>query len=159
MFRSLFAAALLISCGAVSAAEIVAMDLNFYSTGPISVKPVGKLPAGVALGKPIKYRNPNLKGLAFPVRIDLGKTKTVNIAFTVSGDGRICPSLTGHVTNARGKRTRQMKFKCTAFEFCDEPSPFKLPRVIEKWTNMMSRGVDVSDGETITVKATFAKAD
>ena len=159
MFKSLFAAALLIVCGAASAAEVVAMDLNLYSTGPISVKPVGKLPAGVTLGKPIKYRNPALKGLAFPVRIDLGKTKTVNIAFTVSGDARICPSLTGHVTNSRGKRVRQLKFKCVAFEFCDEPSTLKLPRVIEKWTNMLPRGIDATDGETITVKATFAKAE
>lgn len=158
MFKSLFVALLLVCCGAVSAAEIVALDLNFYSTGPISIKAVGKLPVGVTLGKPIKYRNPALKGLAFPIRIDLGKTKKIDIALTVSGDGRICPSLNGSVTGARGKRIRQLKFKCTALEFCDEPAA-QLPRVIEKWTNMLSRGIEVTDGETITVKASFEKAE
>ena len=159
MFKKLFAAALLVCGGAVSAAEVVALDLNFYSTGPISVKPVGKLPPGVTLGKPIKYRNPQLKGLAFPVRIDLGKTKKVDIKLTVSGDAKICPSLNGSVTGAKGKRIRQLKFKCTALEFCDEPSTLKLPRVIEKWTNMLPRGIEVTDGETITVKAAFEKAE
>ena len=159
MFKNLFAAVLLVCGGIVSAADVVVLDLNFYSTGPISVKAAGKLPAGVTLGKPVKYRNPELKGLAFPVRIDLGRTKKLDVALTVSGDGRICPSLTGRVMNARGKRIRQLKFTCTAFEFCDEPTPYKLPRVIEKWTNMLSRGIDVTDGETVTVKATFEKTE
>ena len=159
MFKNLFAAVLLVCGGVVSAAEIVSLDLNLYSTGPISVKAAGKLPSGVTLGKPIKYRNPQLKGLAFPVRIDLGKTRTVEISLVVSGDAKICPSLSGRVTGAKGKRIRQLKFKCTAFEFCDEPTPYKLPRVIEKWTNMLPRGIEVSDGEIITVKATFEKVE
>ena len=76
-----------------------------------------------------------------------------------SGSGRICPSLSGHTVNAKGRSTGQFVFKCTRFEFCDEPPAVKLPFVVGKWKNMLPRGIDVSDGETVTLKASFEKAE
>jgi len=161
MFRKFLAIALL-SVGAavcVRAAEIVSIDLNYYSEEPISVKPEGKLPNGVTMLKPIKFRDPKLKGLAFRIRVDIAEVQSVDLKFTVKGSGRICPSLSGYTTNAKGKAAGKFVYKCTALEFCDEPSAVKLPFVVKKWKNMLPKGIDVSDGETVTVKATFEKAD
>jgi len=161
MFRKLFTA-LLLSVGAavcLRAAEIVALDLNYYSEGPVSVKLEGKLPGGVTMAKPKKFRDPKLKGLAFRIRIDLAKAQSVDLKFTVTGSGRICPSLSGYTSNAKGNATGKFVYKCTAFEFCDEPAALKLPFVVKKWKNMLPKGIDVSDGETVTVKASFEKAD
>ena len=158
MFGKFFAALLLTGAAfCANAAEIVSIDLNYYSTGPISVKPVGKLPRGVTMTKPVKFRDPKLKGLAFRIRVDIAKAQSVDLKFVVTGSGRICPSLSGHNINARGKSTGQFVFKCTKLEFCDEPAAVKLPFTVEKWKNMLPRGIDVSDGETITLKASFEK--
>jgi len=161
MFGKLFAAALLAAGAAVCvrAAEIVSIDLNYYSTEPISVKVVGKLPKGVTMPKPIKFRDPKLKGLAFRIRVDLAKAQSIDLKFVVSGSGRICPSLSGYTSNAKGKASGKFVYKCTAFEFCDEPPAVKLPFTVVKWKNMLPRGVDVTDGETVTIKATFERAD
>ena len=51
MFKRFFAA-LLLAAGAslaASAAELVSLDLNYYSEGPISIKVDGKLPKGVTM--------------------------------------------------------------------------------------------------------------
>ena len=159
MFTKRFAALLFaaFAAAAVQAADFVALDLNFYSTERIAIRPVGKLPPGVTMPKPIRYRNPELKGLAFPIRINLERTRTIDLTLTVTGGGRICPSLNGFTANARGRRTGSATFRCVSLVFCDEPSTVKLPCVVRKWTNMLPRGIDVSDGETLTVRATFEK--
>jgi hypothetical protein len=160
MFRKFFAATLLAGAAlCAAAAEIISIDLNYYSTEPISVRPEGKLPRGVTMVKPVKFRDPKFKGLAFRIRVDIAKAQSVNLKFTVSGSGRICPSLSGHTVNAKGRSTGQFVFKCTRFEFCDEPPAVKLPFVVGKWKNMLPRGIDVSDGETVTLKASFEKAE
>lgn len=159
MKKKFFAAVLLLAGAALSAAELVTLDLNYYSTEATSIRPVGALPRGVSMVRRVKFGNPKLKGFAYRVLIDLGKTKSAELKFVVTGSGRICPSLSGRITNARGKPLRGLIFQCTSFEFCDEPSAVKLPAVIRKWTNMLPRGIDVSDGETLTFKATFEKAE
>ena len=81
----------------------------------------------------------------------------MNLKFTVTGSGRISPSLSGYTTGARGKATGKFAYTCTKLVFCDEPTPRKLPFRVNKWINMYSRGVDVTDGEVITVVAEFEK--
>ena len=160
MFKRFFAALLLIAGAAASAAEIIALDLNFYSTDGGAVKPVGKLPAGVVMQKRKNYSNPALKGFAYPVRIDFDKVKSVKLEFVVvSGSGRIAPSLSGYLTKPNGKRGGKFVYKCTRFVFCDEPTPRKLPFTVAKWTNMYPRCVEVTEGDTVTLQIDFAAAD
>ena len=140
----------------VSAASIVSFQLNFYCEGG-EVKPVGKQSPGVRFGKRVRFRNPQLIGFAYPVEIDLDKTNTLEATLVVTrGIGRIVPSLSGRFSDSRGKRL-DSKFVCTGFEFCGEPSSKKMPFTVTKWTNMLPAGIVVSEGETVTIKATFKK--
>jgi len=163
MFRKFFAAMALAACGAapVFAANIIAMDLNFYTKDGGTVKPAGKLPDGVTMGRKIRFSNPKLKGFAYPVRIDIDKVKSIDLKFVVThGSGKIAPSLCGIVTDAEGKMVGKFVFKCSRLEFCDEESPLKLPMMIRKWINMFPPwGVPVTEGDPVTVKATFEKAE
>lgn len=163
MFRKLFAVMLLAACGALSAAaaDIIALDLNFYTRDGGTVKVVGKLPDGVTMGRKIRFSNPKLKGFAYPVRIDFAKVKSIDLKFIVSaGSGKLAPSLCGIVVDAEGKMTGKFVFKCTKLEFADEESPLKLPMTIQKWINMFPPwGVPVSEGDLVTVKATFESAE
>ena len=155
MFKKLFAAALLLFCGAAAsfAAEIYSLDLNFYSTDGGTVKAVGKLPSGVVMKKRVRFSNPELKGFAYPLRIDFNKNKSIKLTFVVtSGSGRIAPSLSAPKT-----KSGKLVYKCTKFVFCDEPTPRKLPLKVEKWINMYPRCVDVTEGEIVTVVAEFEK--
>ena len=155
MFRKLFAAVTLIACGAATsfAAEVFSLDLNFYSTDGGTLKAVGKLPPGVVMKKRIRFLNPELKGFAYPLRIDFDKNKSLKLTFVVtSGSGRIAPSLSTPKT-----KSGKLVYKCTKFVFCDEPTPRKLPLTITKWINMYPRCVDVTEGEIITIVAEFEK--
>lgn len=156
MFKKFFAV-MLIAGLTVSAfaADIVALDLNFYSEEETSVKTAGELPEGIVMNRRIRFRNPALHGFAYPVRIDLGKTKTIDLTFNVTGNGAISPSLHGYSADDNGKVVKKLKFKCTALEFCGEPSSRPLPFLVEQWTNMLPWGIRVSDGDTVTIKATF----
>ena len=159
MFRKSLAAMLLVICGAVPAfaANVIAMDLNFYTKDGGTVKAVGKLPDGVTMGRKIRFSNPKLKGFAYPVRIDFDKVKSIDLKFVVSaGSGKIAPSLCGMVTRADGTMAGKFVFKCTKLEFCDEDTPKTLPFTVDKWINMFPPwGVPVTEGDTVTVKATF----
>ena len=161
MFKKFFAAVLIVAAGAVSAANIIDLQLNFYSKDGGTVRPAGKLPDGVTVGKRIRFSNPKMKGFAYPVRIDFDKVKTVDLKFVVSaGNGKIAPSLYGFVTGPDGRTVGKFVFKCTAMELCGESSPRKLPLVIEKWINMFPPwGTPVLEGDTVTVSATFEKAE
>ncbi len=163
MFGKIFAAMALIVCGAATsfAAKVIALDLNFYTKDGGTVKPVSELPDGVTMGRKIRFSNPKLKGFAYPVRIDFDKVKSIDLKFTVNaGSGKIAPSLCGMVTDQEGKMIGKFIFKCTKLEFCDEDSPRELPMTIEKWINMFPPwGVPVTEGDTVTVKAIFEKAE
>ena len=161
MFKKFLAAALIVAGGAVSAANIIDMHLNFYSNNGGTVRPAGKLPDGVVMGRRIRFSNPRIKGFAYPVRIDFDKVNTVDLKFVVSsGSGKIAPSLCGIVIGPDGRTSGKFVFKCTAMELCGESSPRKLPMVIERWINMFPPwGTPVLEGDTITVSATFEKAE
>ena len=163
MFKKFFVVMVLAVFGAVSAsaANVIAMDLNFYTKDGGTVKPVGKLPDGVTMGRKIRFSNPRIKGFAYPVRIDFDKVKSVDLKFTVTaGSGKIAPSLCGLVTNAEGKTVGKFVFKCTKLEFCYEESPRTLPMTIEKWINMFPPwGVPAIEGDVVSVKATFESVE
>ncbi len=163
MFKKFFAVMLLVAGGAVStfAANVIAMDLNFYTKDGGTVKPVGELPDGVTMGRKIRFSNPKIKGFAYPVRIYFDKVKSVELKFVVSaGSGKIAPSLCGIVVNDEGKETGKFVFKCTKLEFYDEDTPKKLPFTVEKWVNMFPPwGAPVTEGDTFTIKATFESAE
>ena len=153
MFKKFFAALLFVAGAGLSAAEIISLDLNFYSTDGGTLRAVGKLPSGVVMRKRVRFSNPELKGFAYPLRIDFGKNKVLKLTFVVtSGSGRIAPSLSTPKT-----KSGKLVYKCTKFVFCDEPTPRKLPLKVEKWINMYPRCVDVTEGEIITVVAEFEK--
>ena len=140
-------------CGtalALSAADWVEIDFNFYNPdGVITVE--GKLPEGVTFGKKIRFHNPKLKGNAFPVRVDLEKTQSVDLKFKVKGEGKIIPSVCGIPVPKRSG----WEIECLEFEFCGDASD-KTPFTFTKWTSMGSNPPFVAeDGETITLKAKF----
>lgn len=148
-------------CVTVSAgaASIVSFHFNFYCEGG-ELEVLGTPSPGARIGKKIRFRNPKLIGHAFPVEIDLDKTREMEVTLTVtSGSGRIVPSLSGRSRDPRSKKSRPLKFVCTKFEFCGEPPAKKLPLTVTKWTNMLPAGVIVSEGDTVTVKASFEKAE
>ncbi len=160
MFKKLLAAILLFAGVAASAGRIIALDLNYYGPEGFSIKPAGKLPPGVVMKKRKNYSNPALVGFAYPIRINFDKVKSVELKFVVtSGGGRIAPSLNGYATNPKGKRSGPFVFKCTKFEFCDEPTTRKLPHTVKKWINMLPRNVEVTEGDTLTLVATFEDAE
>ena len=143
----------LLFCGAalaVSATDFVAIDLNFYNLeGAITA--AGKLPEGVLMGKKIRFRNPKLKGYAFPVLINLDKTQSVDIKLKVKGAGRIYPSVSCRPVPKR----EGWEIECLEFEFCGDASD-KVPLAFRKWTSLSGDKPFVAeDGETITVKAKF----
>lgn len=156
MFKKLFAALLLVFCGAAGsfAADVIALDLNFYSNNGGVVETVGSLPDGVVMNQRIRFSNPKLKGFAYPVRIDFAKVKAVKLRFVVTeGSGRLAPSLCGQ---PGGK----FVFTCTKLEFGDEPARVKLPCTVKKWINMMPPwGITVEKGDIITLVAEFAPAE
>lgn len=163
MFGRFFAVMLLVAGAAVSAvaANVIAMDLNFYTRDGGTVKPVGKLPDGVTLGKRIRFSNPKIKGFAYPVRIDFDKVRTVDLKFVVSsGNGKIAPSLCGMVTRPDGSMCGKFLFKCTKLEFCGEEARRELPLTVNSWINMFPPwGVPVTEGDVVTVRATFDAAE
>ena len=149
----------LVAAFAVNAASIVSFQLNFYcEEGEVAL--IGKPSPGVRLGKKIRFRNPKLIGHAFPVEIDLDKTRSMEVELIVTrGTGHIAPSLSGRTHDARSRKARFMKFICTDFEFCGEPAAKKMPFTVTKWTNMLPSGIVVSEGDTITIKASFEKTE
>ena len=160
MFKKLFAALLLVFCGAAGsfAADVIALDLNFYSNNGAVVETVGTLPEGVRMNPRIRFSNPKIKGFAYPVRIDFDKARTVKLRFVVTeGSGRIAPSLCG-VTRLPDGKYANFTFKCTKLEFGDEPARVKLPFTVTKWVNMMPPwGITVEKGDILTLVAEFER--
>ena len=135
---------------AASAADFVVIDLNFYQPdGVITVE--GKLPDGVTMPPKIRFKNPNLKGHAFRLNVNLDKTRSVDVKLKVKGSGRIDPSVSCRPVPKRDG----WEIECLEFEFCGEASD-KVPLTFKKWTSLGNKPPFVAeDGETITVKAKF----
>ena len=150
MKKLLLPALLCMAAFAVSAADWVEIDFNFYNPdGVITVE--DKLPEGVTFGKKIRFHNPKLKGNAFPIRINLEKAQSVDVKLKVKGEGKIIPSVCGITDPKRAG----WEIECLEFEFCGEASD-KTPLIFKKWTSMGNNPPFVAeDGETITLKAKF----
>ena len=154
MFGKFLAAAALIFgiCASAPAGDIVSLSFNFYGSDG-DVVPVGALPEGIKPGPKIKFRNPKLYGYATTFKIDLDKIRSLDLKFTVKGKaGVIKPSVSSSTRNKDGSFKT---IECVSFEFCDEPVP-NAPCKFSKWTGMSSNtGVEVKDGDTVTLKAEF----
>ncbi len=159
MFKKMLLAGLFaFAASAVAfAADVLGMSLNFYSdTGKIA--PAGEFPAGVTMGKPIKFpAKSKLKGYAWPVRIEIDRAPTIELEFKVEGDGELVVSLNPEIWNG-GKIISKMTVKCIKFVLNGRPNK-KVPFTFSKWTKATARGIMVEDGDTVTIKAEFVKME
>lgn len=146
-----FAVAVMLAAfaAAASAGDIVRLDFNFWGSDAVIV-PVGKLPAGVWMGKKAPFNDRKLYGFATPLFIDIAKAPKFEISFTVKGkSGVIRPS----VMPCRNKDGKTPTIECAEFEFNGEVSP-KVPLEFSDWTNTGLKS-EVGDGDTITLKVEF----
>ena len=155
MFRKILLAgmlALVTSVGAF-AADTLAMSLNFYADNG-EVTPVGEFPAGVMMGKKIKFSNKKLRGYAWPISIEIDRAPSIELQFKIKGSGELVVSLNPEIWRAGQGVVSRMTVKCTEFVLDGRKS--KVPFTFSKWTKA-SRGIMVEDGDVITIKATFEK--
>lgn len=154
MFGKIFAAAAFAFgiCASALAGEIVNISFNFWNSDG-DIVPVGALPEGISNMQKIKFHNPKLYGYATTFKVDLGKIQSFDLKFTVKGkSGVIKPSVS---PSGRNKDGSFKTIECVSFEFCDEPAP-NAPCKFSKWTSMSTKtGVEVKDGDTVTLKAEF----
>jgi len=152
--KTLFAGALaLLFCAAASATEFVNLSFNFYSAGEIVLE--GKAPAGVTVVRKIRFHNPKLFGYAFPVQINLDKTKTVDLKFKVKGGSGKMEASVSPSAFKDGKKLPAPTLKCTEF-ILNEEEDVETPFTFKKWKGV--KKVMLEDGDTITIKATFEAA-
>ena len=137
------------ACAGAWAAEIATISFNFYSDGVIELD--GKAPAGVTVCRKIRFHNPKLHGFAFPLEINLDKTKSVELTFKVKGGSGKMQVSTNCAAVKNGKKQPAPTLKCTEFILNDEE--VATPFIIKKWKGV--KWVTLEDGDTITVKATF----
>ena len=142
----------LLACAGGRAAEFATISFNFYSGGEIVLD--GKLPPGVTICPKIRFHNPKLFGYAFPLDIDLSKTKTVELKFKVKGGSGKMEASVNCKAVKNGKKLPAPTLKCTEFVLNDEE--VATPFTFKKWTGV--KKVMLEDGDTITVKATFESA-
>ena len=158
MFRKMLLAgvfAFLASAGAF-AADALWMSLNFYSDEG-KITPVGEFPAGVSMAKPIKFSaKTKLKGYAWPVRIEIDRVPSVELQFKVEGSGVLAVSVNPVIWEG-SKVVSRMKVKCTEFVLNGKPTK-KLPFTFDKWVHAADK-INVADGDTVTIKATFEKVE
>lgn len=141
-----------VACAGAFATEIVNLSLNFYSGGEIVLE--GKAPAGVTVCRKIKFHNPKLFGYAFPLQINLDKTKSVDLKFKVKGgSGKMEVSVSPSAFR-NGKKLPAPTLECTEFELNEEP--VDTPFTFKKWSGVKT--IILEDGDIITVKATFKSA-
>ena len=148
--KVLFASLLsLLMCAGALATEVATISFNFYSGGEIVLE--GKAPAGVTICRKIRFHNPKLFGYAFPLEVNLDKTKSVELTFKVKGgSGKMEASVNCRAFNGR-KKLPAPTLRCTEFVLNDEE--VATPFTIKKWKGVKT--VMLEDGDTITVKATF----
>ena len=158
MFKKILLAgvfALVTSVGAF-AADTLAMSLNFYADNG-KITPVGDFPAGVLMGKPIKFANKKLKGYAWPVSIEIDRAPSIELTFKIKGSGELVVSVNPEIWVAGKGVVSRMTVKCTEFVLDGRPNK-KVPFTFSKWTKA-ARGIMVEDGDVITIKATFEKVE
>ncbi|MBP5530853.1 MAG: hypothetical protein J6Y54_02330 [Lentisphaeria bacterium] len=166
MFRKILLAgvfALVTSVGAF-AADTLAMSLNFYSDKG-EVTPVGDLPAGVLMGKKVKFANKKLPGYAWPVSIEIDRAPSIELTFKVKGSGELVISMNPEIWVSGKGIVSRMTVNCTDLVvtvkgagFIWDGRPAKLPFTFSKWTKA-ARGIKVENGDTVTIKATFEKVE
>ena len=157
MFKKILLAgmlALVTSVGAF-AADTLAMSLNFYADNG-EVTPVGEFPAGVMMGKKIKFSNKKLRGYAWPISIEIDRAPSIELQFKIKGSGELVVSLNPEIWRAGQGVVSRMTVKCTEFVLDGRKS--KVPFTFSKWTKA-ARGIMVEDGDVITIKATFEKVE
>ena len=142
---------------AAFAADTLGMSLNFYSSEG-KITPVGEFPAGVTMGKPIKFpARSKLKGFAWPVLIEIDRAPSIELTFKIKGSGELVVSVNPEIWRAGQGIVSRMTVKCTEFVLDGRPSK-NVPFTFSKWTKA-ARGIMVEDGDTITIKATFEKVE
>lgn len=160
MFKKMLLAGLFAfaACAGAFAADVLGMSLNFYSDDG-KIAPVGEFPAGVKMGKPIKFpAKSKLKGYAWPVLIEIDKTPEINLEFKVEGSGELVVSLNPEIWVAGKGIVSRMTVKCIKFVLNGRPNK-KVPFTFSKWTKATARGIQVEDGDTISIKAEFVKME
>ena len=146
--------AFVVSAGAF-AADALGMSLNFYSDKG-KITPVGDFPAGVMMGKPIKFpAKSKLKGYAWPVLIEIDRAPSIELTFKIQGSGELVVSVNPEIWVAGKGIVSRMTVKCTEFVLDGRPNR-NVPFTFSKWTKA-ARGIMVEDGDVITIKATFEK--
>ena len=154
MFRKMLLAgvlALTVSAGAF-ATEFVALSFNFYADGEIT--PDGELPAGIVMKKKVRFHNKKLFGFGHPFDINLDKIQSWEQSFKVKGEGKIIVSVSCRAV-VNGKRAPVPTIKCTEFVVNGKAvKPFSF----NKW-RAAAGPIFVKDGDTITLKAVFEKAE
>ncbi len=139
------------------AADSLGMSLNFYSDEG-KITPVGEFPAGVTMGKSIKFpAKSKLKGYAWPVLIEIDRAPSVELTFKIKGSGELVVSVNPEIWRAGVGVVSRMTVKCTEFVLDGRPNK-NVPFTFSKWTKA-ARGIIVEDGDTITIKATFEKVE
>ena len=148
--KTLFSGLLsLLICAGAAATEVASISFNFYSDGEIVLE--GKAPDGVTICPKIRFHNPKLFGYAFPLEINLDKTRSVDLTFKVrGGSGKMEASVNCRAFNGR-RRLPAPTLRCTEFVLNDEEAA--TPFTITKWRGVKT--VMLEDGDTITIKATF----
>ena len=142
----------LLFCAGAYATDIAVISFNFYSDGEIVLE--GQAPAGVTICRKIRFHNPKLHGFAFPLEINLDKTKSVDLKFKVKGgSGKMVTSVNCRAVK-NGKKQPAPTLKCTEFVLDDEEAD--TPIIIKKWKAV--KEITLEDGDTISVKATFESA-
>ena len=150
MKKLLLAGILSAACFGAFAAEIATISFNFYSDGVIALD--GKAPAGVTICRKIRFHDPKLHGFAFPLEINLDKTKSVDLKFKVKGGSGKMQVSVNCAAVKNGKKQPAPTLECTEFVLNDEE--VATPFTITRWKGV--KWVALEDGDTITVKATFA---
>ena len=107
--KVLFASLLsLLMCAGALATEVATISFNFYSGGEIVLE--GKAPEGVTICPKIRFHNPKLFGYAFPLEVNLEKTKSVELTFKVKGgSGKMEASVNCRAFKGKKKLILQLK--------------------------------------------------
>lgn len=154
MKKLLFAGVLsLLACTGAFATEIATISFNFYSAGEIVLE--GKVPEGVTICRKIRFHNPKLFGYAFPVQINLDKTKSVELKFKVKGGSGKMEVSVSPMAVKNGKKLPAPMLDCTEFVLNGEE--VETPFTFTKWKGV--KKIMLKDGDTITIKASFEKAE
>ncbi len=145
--------ALVCSVAAV-ADDFVAMTLNFYAEGDITLN--GKLPVGAVMMPKIRFNNKALPGHAYCVDINLAKVEELEASFTIKGEGKLVVSVNPR-TMTNGKRAKVApQVKC--FKMIVNGKAARTPFVFNQW-RYAANPIQVKDGDIVTIKAGFVKME